>query len=56
VYRGSLQDEEELYNSYRAPYVISDEIKEELTGGRVARKILVENLVGNGSLYRPKRR
>jgi hypothetical protein len=44
VYRGRVHDEEGLYNSYASPNVINDEIKEASTGGRVARKILVENL------------
>jgi hypothetical protein len=44
-----VHSEEELYNSYSSLNVISDKIKEIVTGGRVASRTLVECLEGMDS-------
>jgi hypothetical protein len=43
VSRGNV-DDEDLYYSYTSPNVINGEIKDDIMGGCVARRILVENL------------
>jgi hypothetical protein len=44
VCRGNVPAEEDLYCSYTSPDVVSGDIKEDLRGGSVAHRILMENL------------